>query len=823
MICKSIRIGLICGLLVVVGATAADQDPDRSQSLQTEVQQVGAAFSFTVVSGRAPRLMFLKRRALVTVELRNDSSVVWKAGRGIRLSYHWLTREGDVLEWDGTRTALKEPVPPDGTVTVAARVEPPLKVGTYGFQWDMVEEKVGWFSRRDPSSEPIVRVLVLPHLERTIGTVVPIVAALAALLLVVLGRGAADQTGLICLGSSADLLWLGLALLAKPFLLYSEAGLIVKSSAHIVSLGLVAVAVLLLAVLPSRVRPVVAWISVLAVSTYIWGEILYFRFFDDLASFSSVLAAPQTGELGDSIRYLAAPSDLVLAVDLALAVPLVVLLGTSQCVRKPPPRWCRVAIRVGLLVLLIPGLVVISGLIASERESFRRTRPPRRVVSTHGLYGYQVRDVVVSLERRLLRSPLGEEDLEVIAEWFRERSSSRQGAGSGFGSAAGANVVMVQVESMQQFLLGLEVNGQEITPNLNRLQRQAVVFTEFHDQTSKGRSSDADFISMVSVLPVADSVGYEYSGNDFTSIAHLLRERGYHTLSAIPFKRHFWNRQVTLPAYGFEISLFKEDFEPGDRIGWGLNDREFLRQIVPRIAALPSPFCVWLATLSLHYPFASFPDRYKELDLGRWEETSLGNYLHGMHLFDRGFGELLDGLGNAGLDDNTLVVLWGDHDSGLHLRREFDEFLGIRRQGLDRFLADRVPFMIWVPGADTEGSSIDLPAGHLDITPTLLAILGTDPQPYAYMGRNLLGEPGSEPVAHPRGSWFDKQLVFLSTDGGLDTGSCWDRSSQTQVPVQRCREGNEKVREQMEVAESLLIYDLQRTIGARLRLAGSQR
>ena len=104
-----------------------------------------------------------------------------------------------------------------------------------------------------------------------------------------------------------------------------------------------------------------------------------------------------------------------------------------------------------------------------------------------------------------------------------------------------------------------------------------------------------------------------------------------------------------------------------------------------------------------------------------------------------------------------------------------------------------------------------------------MAVLVIDPESHVYMGRNLLGDPGSEPVAHPRGSWLDREFVYLSADGDLETGSCWDRTSQTQVPLQRCREGNEKVRGQRDVAESLLIYDLQRTVGSRLGLADRQR
>ena len=60
---------------------------------------------------------------------------------------------------------------------------------------------------------------------------------------------------------------------------------------------------------------------------------------------------------------------------------------------------------------------------------------------------------------------------------------------------------------------------------------------------------------------------------------------------------------VRLPAE----SLFETDFMLTDQIGWGLNDRDFLQQMVPRLEDLPRPFGAWLITLSLHHPFDDFP------------------------------------------------------------------------------------------------------------------------------------------------------------------------------------------------------------------------
>lgn len=62
------------------------------------------------------------------------------------------------------------------------------------------------------------------------------------------------------------------------------------------------------------------------------------------------------------------------------------------------------------------------------------------------------------------------------------------------GAASGRNVIMLQLESFQNFLIGLEVDGQEITPNLNQLARQSLYFPNFYQQVGQGNTSDAEFV-----------------------------------------------------------------------------------------------------------------------------------------------------------------------------------------------------------------------------------------------------------------------------------------------------------------------------------------
>lgn len=785
----------------------------RSASLAEEVARV-YAFS---LEGEAPRVLFLERLVEVDLVLHNEGSVAWLPDAGFRLGYHWLGFDGEPLQRDaGPRIAIEPSVAPGERLELTGRIRPPQRVGLYRLQWDMVKEGVLWFSERQPApAAPLV--LVLPEGRFLVGLLLP----LGGVLLGLLGCAMAwrrPQAGLAAVTvGAADLVWCGASLLGKPFLLYREMSLSFAPGAHWISLSCVALFLLVLLPWGGRLRPWLCWAAAAWGAFYLWADQLYYRFFDDLASVSSLRAAHQTGELSESVRYLAQSSDWLLGLDLLpgllLAAGLVGVTRKRLAAGRQAARRGRRLVGGVLLVLLAPGILAVVSAVRAREPGQRRTLPPLVAVQRWGLYGFQLRDTAAQLEKRIARPPLQSDELERITDWFRARSALRAGTGPWFGQAAGSDLILIQVESMQQFVVGFELEGQAITPNLDRWAGSALVFPSVRDQTGKGRSSDADYVVFTSILPVADSVAYEYPGNQHVTLAHALAERGYATLSAIPFSPTFWNRQVTHRAYGFETNLFRDDFELGEVVGWGLSDREFLRQMRPRLEALPRPYCVWLSTLALHFPYAEFPDALKELDLGAWEGTSLGNYLHGMHLFDRAFGELMDWLEATGRLEHTVVALWGDHDSGLTRLDELAGVLDVERRGPDRFLADRVPWMLWAPGKGPRGEAA-VEAGHTDIAPTTLALLGVDPRDYPFAGRNLLGEAvagAPEPLVHPKGSWVSTKRVLLTPDNPLG-GGCWEREAGRQLAPAECGEEGEAARRQLEVSEQVLAYDLQRVL-----------
>lgn len=788
----------------------SDQDPAASTPVPVEIDR---PYAFTVVRGRGPTWLETGETTRRKVVLRNDGSLPWPADGSFALSYHWRRRTGDGVIWDGLRTPLPRVVPPGGEVEVLARVRAPERGGRYSLEWDMVHEGVTWFSQLEGREAQPANVVVLQM--PPIDLVVWATASLAAAMLAAMAAGRGAPPFLVGSLAVADLLWCLAGLVVKQAVVVDRTGQAAGNWNLLLSAAGVALVLLPLLVIPRRAR---VWVclTVAAVGTSVlFADLVYERFFGDILSAAVLGAAGQADEIRASAASLVTIEDAWFWVDLLAGA--VLMAAVAKLPVGAGRRETR-ATAVGLVGMIVAGGWAAVAVGRSSTAPFDQVFRSIYVAREVGVFNFHALDIGRTVARAAGRRQLSEEELLGLVKWFDDLSPQRAGTGPWFGAATGSNVVMIQAESLQDFIIDLEVEGQEVTPFLNRWAALALRFTNVTDQTAQGRSSDSELATQVSLLPPpVGSAAFLYPNNRFTGLASVLADRGYDTVSAVAFDGSFWNRRSTHPGFGYSLNLFADRFEPGEAVGWGLNDRDFFAQAIDLLASRPQPFCAYLLTLSLHHPFEGFPDHLKELELAELEGTPLGNYLHTMRYFDRAFADLVAGLENRGLDDSTVVVLWGDHDAGLEWTPQLAAMTGRTHDPAGWYLSQRVPLLVRLPGHSASGVDFEVPAGHQDVAPTVAALLGVDPAPLAWMGRNLLGRPGDQPVVGEYQCWQNRERLFLQGDGTLEGGSCRALPGLEQLPVQACAEGFDNARRQVEVTRLVLEHDLQqemtRTLG----------
>ncbi len=88
-------------------------------------------------------------------------------------------------------------------------------------------------------------------------------------------------------------------------------------------------------------------------------------------------------------------------------------------------------------------------------------------------------------------------------------------------------------------------------------------------------------------------------------------------------------------------------------------------------------------------------------------------YLACVRYADRQVGKVLDALEDQGLDDSTIVVLWGDHGWYLGEYAQWGKHTLLER-------ATRSPLIIYHPDLKNPGRRVDAPVDTIDIYPTLM-------------------------------------------------------------------------------------------------------
>ncbi|WP_377887465.1 LTA synthase family protein [Alkalihalobacillus sp. R86527] len=601
-------------------------------------------------------------------------------------------------------------------------------------------------------------------------------------------------------------LWSSLILMGWTFKnSYFSHQIIGEAHTGLIFLGAVALTFVLVSfqVMSGKVRyAFLAFSLYLLVSFLLYGDVLYERYYSSLLSLELLNQAGQTAEVGDSIITLIERSDIVYLVDVVVLLPLLIMMAVKRQAVKNR------LIGSSFLVVGIILLTVISTFSIESQYS------DQYKVAKAGILPAHLHASTIYFNENKVAPAMGQgesiKELEAINQYFSENQS---GKSPYFGVAEGKNVVVVQGESMNNFVIGMEVEGEEITPNLNDLVEKSFYYNQFYTQIGKGNTSDAEFIVNNSLFPAERESGYTaYESGVFRSLPIVLGEEGYQTSVAHGNDPEFWNRKAAYPAQGFDqfYNATSETIDSSETLGMGISDESMYSQLVDiyEQQAEHGPFYNFFITLSQHRPF-KLPEEKKYLDLPeRFQDTAVGDYLQSTKYADETLGTFIDEMKERGLWEDTLFVFYGDHYGLLpEKKKELDELIGVT---FDRKEMYHVPLMIHYPGQE-EGEVNNVIGGMVDIKPTITSLLGLEDSIY-HVGTDLTTkEKGFVGFRHgfPTYTFFGETYSFdMSPTGEFTKGTCSRTESGETVDVENCREGYERIKKRIEISDKVLENNL---------------
>ena len=326
------------------------------------------------------------------------------------------------------------------------------------------------------------------------------------------------------------------------------------------------------------------------------------------------------------------------------------------------------------------------------------------------------------------------------------------------------NLIMIQVESLQQFVLNKEINGQEITPTLNKLLKNSIIFPNFYAQTIGGNSSDAEFLSQTSLFPLKmGSVFFRYPSNTYLSIGSYFKKEGYTTLAVHADEKTFWNRNVMYPSLGFDDYISIEQFPQKEIIGMGVGDKEMFTETAKVLGKQSKPFYSFIVTLSNHMPY-KLPVNQRSLSMpDSLNSTLLGDYFQTVRYTDEALSKFIKLLKKQDLLNDSIIVIYGDHN-GIFKRDKYllEQWLeeDISTEEWYRTFAT-VPFLIYNPSIKkTIKYSL---GGQIDIFPTLGSIMDIKPKDLSNaLGDSLINNP-HDSVIIPNGGYVERPLTISCT------------------------------------------------------------
>ena len=563
---------------------------------------------------------------------------------------------------------------------------------------------------------------------------------------------------------------------------------------------------------------------------------VYYTFYTSFASVSMLSLTQYIGDVGDAVvENVLQVKDLIYLLGIIVFIIIHLRLRSKNYYKKVElkaerkKRTLKALTASGILLVLF--LVTLSSLDVSR---FMKQWNKEYIVMRFGIYIYQANDLVTSIQPKI-NSMFGYDKAKKRFNDYFENKPDSLDKNEYTNIFEGKNVIVIHGESMMTNAIGLEFNGVPVTPTLNKLSSEGMYFSNFYSQVSVGTSSDSELTFNTSLMPTKSGTAFvSYSDRTYIGIPGLLKEKGYYTFSMHANNADFWNRRAMHNNLGYEHFYAKAEYEvlKENCIGLGLSDKEFFAQSIPKIEQINKDHEKWygmVMMLTNHTPFSEV-EKYGEFDVSLkeikdgqevvypyMEGTKLGNYFKSLHYADAALGEFIDGLEEKGLLDNTVFILYGDHDARLP-RKDYDRLYNYDKETNNILSVDdpqykeydsyqyelgrKVPLIIWTK--NMKGTSLNFEntnvMGMYDVVPTLGNMLGFYNK-YS-LGNDIYTIKDKNIVVFPNGNWVNNKLYYNSQKAE------YLPLSEEAISEEEINSNTEYTNKLLEVSNDIIVFDL---------------
>jgi phosphoglycerol transferase MdoB-like AlkP superfamily enzyme len=479
----------------------------------------------------------------------------------------------------------------------------------------------------------------------------------------------------------------------------------------------------------NRVHGVVLQVVVLA-SLYLllFVAVAEFYFFDEFGTRFNFIAVDYLVYTNEVLRDIHESYPLFPIIGAVLVVSLGMLIGVRRFMRASLVSPSKLSRRV---VLATPWLVLPLLSWATVDGSWSRvsSNSYANEIASNGIYGFfaafrqnqidyaafypTLDDPTVS---RKLRALVKEPNSSFVSEDpFDIRRDVRHGGGE-----RQLNIVLVVVESLSAEYLGAFGGRGTLTPNLDRLAAESLIFTDLY---ATGTRTDRGLESlMLSVPPTPGrSIVKRPDNEDMFSLGSILKEKGYENKFIYGGYGYFDNMNYFFSHNGF-AAVDRTDLKKDEitfENAWGVCDEDLFRRTIREIRdshRRGKPFLVLALTTSNHRPY-TYP-------AGRVDTPSGTGRAGAVQYTDYAIGKFMEDARREPWFQDTIFVIVADHCANS---------AGKVALPVHRY---HIPLLVYSP-EHIRPRRVDTMASQIDVGPTLLEILHLDYRT-KFFGRDIL-------------------------------------------------------------------------------------
>ena len=566
---------------------------------------------------------------------------------------------------------------------------------------------------------------------------------------------------------------------------------------------------------------------------------VYYAFFNSFASFSLLASMGQTAEVTDAVFEKLKVINFVY-----LIMPIIFIFINKYLKKK---KYFDVVEKIEVGKKLFTGVAIVAGIFlfinistlsGKDLSRFSKQWNREYVVSRFGIIVYQGNDLVQTIKSKVSSMFGYEEAAKNFSDYYKEntRPVSKNKYTNKYKDY---NVIVIHMESIMNFLIGLKINDEYVTPNLNKLVNESMYFDKFYPQVSVGTSSDTEFTFNTSLMPVqSGTVFVSYYNRNYVTLEKLLSEKSYYTFSMHGNKASMWNRSKMHMSLGYKDFYSEEYYNVDEVVGLGLSDKSFFTQSESLIRQINDMvkdsdeyknYMGTIITLSNHTPFddeslkntfdvtyhtGKLDEKGKEIVYDYLENTTMGNYIKSAHYADKCLGEFIDYVKKHDEYNKTLFVLYGDHAAQLS-KKQFENFVNYDfatgQQKLDtdptyinydyyeNELFKKTPLIFYTKDNSLK-EKVSYPIGMIDVLPTIGNMLGIYNK-YA-LGHDIFEIKNKNTVVFPNGNFLTNKVYYYNSKNEMKVFS-----SET-LDANYINEHKQYTEKILEISNDIIVYDL---------------